>query len=134
MVAVASDAVRSARAQNVSGASAAARRASRTVVALRIGHGVVVAFFIGCMAILYASSWDARVDRTTWVAVAALSGEGGLVLASRGDCPLAPVFRRLGDETPFFELLLPAKVAKQAVPFLGAVTALGFVLLAVRTA
>jgi hypothetical protein len=43
------------------------------------------------------------------------------------------LLRRLGDDTPFFGLLLPPHAAKRAVPVLAAVTALGIILLASRT-
>jgi hypothetical protein len=52
---------------------------------------------------------------------------------SGGKCPLGPILRRLGDETPFFELLLPPRAAKLAVPTLAAVSVLGALLLAART-
>lgn len=68
----------------------------------------------------------------TLAALGALCVEGILVLLSRGHCPLAPMLRSLGDETPFFELFLSPRAAKLAVPILGAVSVLGAVLLAAR--
>ena len=38
---------------------------------------------------------------------------------------MTPVQRRLGDPVPMFELLLPPRAAKAAVPVLAAVAALG---------
>jgi hypothetical protein len=58
--------------------------------------------------------------------------EAALVLSSGGNCPLGPVRRRLGDETPFFELFLPPRAAKLALPVLAGVSVLGAVLLAAR--
>jgi len=55
-----------------------------------------------------------------------------LVAINRGDCPLGPLGNRLGDEAPLFELVLPARAAKLAVPILGAIAGSGAVLLAVR--
>jgi hypothetical protein len=49
---------------------------------------------------------------------------------SAGNCPLGPLLRRLGDETPFFELYLPPRAAKLAIPILAAICVLGAVLLA----
>ena len=63
----------------------------------------------------------------------AASEQGVLVLSSGGNCPLGPLLRRLGDDAPFFELFLPPRAAKVAVPVLAAVAALGAVLLAART-
>jgi hypothetical protein len=68
----------------------------------------------------------------TIAALAALCVEAALVLLSGGNCPLGPVLRTLGDETPFFELFLPPRAAKLAVPVLAAVSVLGAGLLAAR--
>lgn len=81
---------------------------------------------------MWVAAARARVDVLTVVALAALGVEFVLVAACGGNCPLGPALRRLGDETPFFELLLPPRAAKLAVPVLGAVAVLGGVALAVR--
>jgi hypothetical protein len=64
--------------------------------------------------------------------VVALAAEGVLVAANGGDCPLGPLQQRVGDPVPLFELVLPPRAARIAVPVLGAVAAGGFVLLATR--
>ena len=99
----------------------------------RVAHGFVSALFLSCIAIVYADAWRAEAGPVTIAALAALTLEGLLVLLSRGNCPLGPLFRRLGDEKPFFELLLPAHAAKLAIPVLTAVTVVGALLLGVRT-
>lgn len=38
--------------------------------------------------------------------VGGLIGEGVLVVANGGDCPLGPLGARLGDPVPLFELVL----------------------------
>ena len=73
-----------------------------------------------------------RRDRLLRIAVATLIGEGVLVAANRGDCPMGGLQERLGDPVPLFELVLSPRAAKRAVPTLGAITALGLVLLVVR--
>lgn len=84
------------------------------------------------MGMVYYAAWSGTADHATWVAAAVLVVEGVSVLASRGDCPITPLLRRLGDETPLFELVLPPRAAALAVPVLGTVTALGFLLLVIR--
>jgi len=64
------------------------------------------------------------------VAVVALAAEGTVVGLNGGDCPLGPIGERVGDEVPLFELVLPPRAAKLAVPVLGAVAATGIALLA----
>jgi hypothetical protein len=73
------------------------------------------------------------MNAVTLAALVALWVEGVLVLLSGGNCPLEPLFRKLGDDTPLFELLLPPSAAERVVPALGAVSVLGAVLLGVRT-
>jgi hypothetical protein len=64
--------------------------------------------------------------------VGTLIGEGVLVAANRGDCPLGGLQQRLGDPVPLFEFVLSPRAAKRAVPTLGAITAAGLALLVVR--
>lgn len=105
---------------------------TRVVVASRIAHGLITAFFLGCIAAVWVGAVRAKVDAVTVVAMAALGVECVLVLVCGGNCPLGPALRRLGDEKPFFELLLPPRAAKLAVPVLGTVAVAGGVALAVR--
>jgi hypothetical protein len=53
------------------------------------------------------------------------------LVIGRGNCPLGPFQARLGDPVPLFELVLPPRAAKAAVPVLAAVTAAGLVALVV---
>ena len=103
------------------------------MLASRVAHGLVSAVFLVCIALVYVGAWRGEAGTITLVAVAALVTEGALVVLSGGNCPLGPALRRLGDDTPFFELLLPPRAAKLAIPVLAAVTTLGIVLLAART-
>jgi len=102
------------------------------VLVTRVVHGLIAAFFLACIAAVYVAAVRATVDAFTLAALAALGLECVLVFACGGNCPLGPALRRLGDEKPFFELLLPARAAKLAVPVLGLVTVGGGVALAVR--
>jgi hypothetical protein len=104
----------------------------RHVLVSRVGHGFVSLLFLCCIAALYLGAWRGKADAVTIAALAALCVEGVLVALSGGNCPLGPWFRRIGDETPFFELFLPPRAAKLAVPILAAVSVLGAVLLAAR--
>jgi hypothetical protein len=67
------------------------------------------------------------------LAIASLAGEGVLVVANRGDCPLGPLGERIGDQVPLFELVLPPRAARLAVPVLGGVTAFGVGVVAARS-
>ena len=53
--------------------------------------------------------------------------------ANHGDCPLGGLGDRVGDPVPLFELVLPPRAARLAVPALGVVTAAGVALLVLRS-
>src|SRR5512133_755965 len=106
---------------------------SWTILASRMAHGLVSLLVVSCIAAIYLGAWRGKADAVTITALAALCVEGVLVLLSGGNCPLGPLLRRLGDETPFFELFLAPRAAKLAIPILAAVCMLGAVLLAIRT-
>ncbi len=106
---------------------------TRIVLAARVAHGLISLAFLCCIAVLYIDAWRGSVNTVTLAALTALWVEGVLVLKSGGSCPLEPLFRKLGDDTPLFELLLPPRAAERAVPVLGVASTLGAVLLGVRT-
>jgi len=61
-----------------------------------------------------------------------LSFEGVALVVGRGNCPFATFQRSLGDPVPLFELVLPPRAAKAAIPVLALVTAVGLLGIAVR--
>jgi hypothetical protein len=63
-----------------------------------------------------------------------LSMQGVGMVIGRGNCPLGPLQRRLGDPRPLFELILPRRAAKAVFPVLLAVTLGGVLALALRPA
>jgi hypothetical protein len=73
-----------------------------------------------------------RRDRVLGAALATLSVQGVALLIGRGNCPLGPLQKRLGDPRPLFELALPPRVAKKAIPVFFAVALGGVPILALR--
>lgn len=102
------------------------------VILIRTVHGLLSAFFLGCIAYVYYAAIADVESPLVYAAAAALVLEGAIVVLNGGNCPLGAVHRRYGDEKAFFELLLPPKAAKLAVPVLGAVTAFGILLAILR--
>src|SRR5687768_5707550 len=66
------------------------------------------------------------------IAVTGLLGEGAVVVANHGQCPLGPLQERLGDPVPLFELVLSPRAAHRAVPVLGGIAGVPMVVLAWR--
>lgn len=104
------------------------------VIAWRLGHGLVAAVFLASIAYIWWCALTGRRGPLLRPAIAALAAEGALVGANGGDCPLGPLGDRIGDETPLFELVLPPRAAKAAVPALGAVAAAGVGVVGLRAA
>jgi hypothetical protein len=109
-----------------------AAKLSRAAMSFRAFHTAIAAEQLLAIAYVWWSAITGRRDRLLRIAVATLIGEGVLVAANRGDCPLGGLQERLGDPVPLFELVLSPRAAKRAVPTLGAITAAGLVLLVVR--
>lgn len=104
-----------------------------SVAAGRAVHGLITVVFLSCIAQIYVEAARRRVDRRTLTAVGALAGEGAVVALSGGNCPLGPLFRRWGDDKPFFELLLPPRAARAAVPVFTLISVAGVIALMVRS-
>lgn len=100
--------------------------------AFRIAH---IAWGIVGMASLGWIWWAAlrgRRDRYLYGAMAFLSVEGAALVIGRGDCPFGPFQTRLGDPVPMFELFLPPRAAKAAVPVLAGLSVAGMVVALAR--
>jgi hypothetical protein len=105
-------------------------RLSRAGRALRAGHAAISLAFLLAIAHVWWCALTGRRGPLLRVAVTALVGEGVLVIANRGDCPLGGLQERVGDPVPLFELVLSRRAARLAVPVLGTVAAAGIALLA----
>ena len=64
--------------------------------------------------------------------MALLSAEGVALVIGRGNCPFGPFQARLGDPVPMFELVLPPRAAKAAVPVLTILSLAGFAAMLLR--
>ena len=105
---------------------------SRAALAFRTLHAAIAIEMLLAIAYVWWCALRGRRDYLLRIAAASLIGEGVLVAANHGDCPLGGLQERLGDPVPLFELVLSPRAAKRAVPTLGAITAAGLALLMVR--
>jgi hypothetical protein len=105
------------------------RKLSRAALAFRAFHAAIAVEQLLAIGYVWWCALSGRRDRLLCLAATTLIGEGVLVSANRGDCPLGGLQERLGDPVPLFELALSPRAAKWAVPTLGAITAAGLALL-----
>lgn len=104
------------------------------VAASRLAQGAITAVFVVCIVEVWRAAVTGRAGWPVAVAAGLLAVEGVLVATAGGHCPLAPVWRRLGDETPFFDVLVGPALGRRAIPFLGLVVLAGGAVLVVRLA
>ncbi len=100
--------------------------------AFRIAHAAWAVVSTGSLAYVWFSALTRRRDRLLAASVAWLSLEGVALVVGRGNCPFGPAQARLGDPVPLFELVLPPRAAKAAIPVLVVVTVAGFLAVAAR--
>jgi hypothetical protein len=98
----------------------------------RLAHVVWGVFGMASLALVWSSALRRRRGRLLAASMAFLSLEGVALVIGRGNCPFGPLQSRLGDPVPMFELLLPPRAAKAAIPALIVVTLVGFAAVAVR--
>jgi len=87
---------------------------------------------LGCLGYIWGSAVTGRRSLRLWASVAFLCVEGGALVVGGGDCPVGPLQSEWGDPVPFFELILPPRAAKAAVPVLAAVSLTGIAALVLR--
>lgn len=103
------------------------------VALLRFCHSLFAVYFILCLTYLLYSAIVLVIDKWLIIAVLSLTIEGFIVfILNQGDCPLIHVQKRLGDNTPFFELFFPPRLAKLAIPLFSILTILGIFILVLR--
>jgi hypothetical protein len=101
--------------------------------ALRTAHATVAIVELWALGWVWYCGLVRRRGRALRVAVALLVAEGVALVIGRGNCPLGPLQSRLGDPVPLFELVLPPRAAKAAIPILFGVAVAGLALAAARS-
>jgi hypothetical protein len=98
----------------------------------RVAHFVWGGFNMVALGYVWACALLRRRDRYLSSSVGLLGSEGVALVIGRGNCPFGRFQRRLGDPVPMFELLLPPRAAKAAIPILTLFTFSGFAALLLR--
>ena len=101
---------------------------SHAAFAFRAAHTALAVVDVGALGYIWFCALTRRRDRRLLLSTGALLVEGVALVVGRGNCPLGPLQRRLGDPTPLFELVLPPRAAKAAVPVLAGASLIGLML------
>ncbi len=99
----------------------------RRARAFRVAHAAFSIVQLAALAYVWFCAVTRRRDRALTMSAAALLIEGAALVVGRGDCPFGPMQAKLGDPVPLFELVLPKRAAKAAIPALFVVAAGGLV-------
>lgn len=100
--------------------------------AFRIAHLLAGVVNMTALGYVWLSAAQRRRDSALVASVSILSAEGVALVIGRGNCPCGPFQRSLGDPVPMFELFLPPRAAKTAIPVLTVVALAGFLAVLLR--
>lgn len=100
--------------------------------AFRIAHAAYALVSLASLGYVWMAVKTDRLDRWLAASVAWLGLEGVALLIGRGDCPFGRVQARLGDPVPLFELVLPPRLAKAAIPILSTISIAGITAVMVK--
>jgi hypothetical protein len=95
--------------------------------AFRVAHAGFSVLQLASLGYVWFCAATRRRDRVLTASSAALLLEGAALWVGRGDCPFGPFQAKLGDPVPLFELLLPKRAAKAAIPVLLVLAVAGLV-------
>ncbi len=102
-------------------------------VVLRVAHGLLLIYFVACIALIYYAAWYATFNTLILIAAVSLCVEGFAVFVlNNGDCPLIHLQRRVDDNKAFFAIFMPPAAAKQAIPVFALITTVGLLSLLIR--
>lgn len=104
----------------------------RRARAWRLVHAAWSAAQLAALATIFGAVAQRRRGPRVWASAGFLVLEGAGLLIGGGDCPMGRVQEQWGDPKPFFELVLPPRAAKAAVPVLAVVASSGLLGLALR--
>ena len=98
----------------------------------RVVHTAWSVAGLASLGYLWVCALARRRDPGLAAGVTFLLVEGVALGIGGGDCPMAARQREWGDPKPFFELVLPPRAAKAAVPILAGSSVAGLIALAIR--
>ncbi len=93
----------------------------------RIAHVLWGVVELAALTQVWRSALLRRRGRYLRPSMTLLLLQGAALVIGRGNCPFGPFQRQLGDPVPMFELVLPPRAAKAAIPILFTVAVAGTV-------
>ena len=100
--------------------------------AFRLVHAAWSVAGLASLGYVWACAVTGRRDRLLGGSAVFLLLEGAALVVGRGNCPMGRAQAAWGDPVPFFELVLPPRAAKAAIPILAAASLVGLGALGLR--
>ena len=100
--------------------------------AFRVAHAAFALVSMSSLGYVWLSAATRRRDRWLAGSIAVLLFEAVALVIGRGNCPFGPAQARLGDPVPLFQLVLPPRAAKAAIPVLAVVSVAALLATALR--
>jgi len=100
--------------------------------AFRIAHVLAGIVNLTALGYVWLSAVRRRRDSALVASVSVLAAEGLALVVGHGNCPFGSFQRSLGDPVPMFELFLPPRAAKAAIPVLTVVVLAAFLAVLMR--
>ena len=91
--------------------------------AWRLVHGMWSVVQLAALGYTWRCALSGKRTPRLWACVGFLGLEGAALAIGRGNCPVGPRQEAWGDPVPFFELFLPPRAAKAAIPVLAIASA-----------
>ena len=87
-------------------------RASQKLLAIKILHTAIWAFFVGVIFYILYSGITNNITVYTWIGIGLILGEGIVLLIFRMFCPLTIMARKFSDSTKDNFIFLPNWLAR----------------------
>ena len=104
-----------------------------TIRQVKLFHTAIFVVLSGCVLYVLFSGASNRITTGTWIAIAAILVEGGVLVTFGWKCPLTLVAERLGArDGSVSDIFLPKWFADRIFPICGTLFLVGCVLVAIR--
>jgi hypothetical protein len=108
--------------------------AQEKLIAVKLIHTLIWAMFVSLITMVVYSGVTGHITPYSWIAVAAIIGEGAVLLVFKGRCPLTVVARKYSDSPKDnFDIYLPNWLAKYNKVIFTTLFGIGLLLMLFRT-
>lgn len=106
---------------------------TNTILAIKLVHTIIWAFFVFVIAYILYSGIANSVNTYTWIGIGLILGEGLVLLVFNMFCPLTIIARKYSDsQKENFDIFLPIWLAKHNKAIFTSIFIVGLIIVLVR--